>query len=99
MSPPFRECEFNILYGEGIDKYSELLELAVEANIINKSGSWYSYNDAKIGQGEANIVSLLKTNDGFYNEIKDRVIESYNPKEIVLDEPVKSEDQEVTQEQ
>ena len=63
---PFRECEFNILYGEGIDKYSELLELAVEANIINKSGSWYSYNDAKIGQGEANIVSLLKTNDAFF---------------------------------
>lgn len=102
MSPPFRECEFNILYGEGIDKYSELLELAVEANIINKSGSWYSYNDAKIGQGEANIVSLLKTNDAFYEEIREKVIESYNPKEIVLDEPANiesissSEDQEVT---
>lgn len=97
VSPPFRECEFNIHYGEGIDKYTEVLDHAVEYNIINKSGSWYSYNDAKIGQGETNVVSLFKTNDAFYQEIRDRVIEFNNPKEIVLDEQVKSEDQEVIQ--
>ena len=60
MAPPFKIAEFDIVYGEGISKAGDLLDLAVEQNIVEKSGAWYSYNDERIGQGRENSKEFLK---------------------------------------
>lgn len=70
---PFRQAVFNILYGVGIDNYLEAVELAVEKGIIQKSGSWFSYKNDKIGQGKDAVVELLKDNEGLYEEIKEQL--------------------------
>ena len=62
MAPPFKMVEFDIMYGEGISKVGEIIDLAVEAEIINKSGSWFSYDGTKLGQGRDAVKSLLKDN-------------------------------------
>ena len=62
VAPPFKLAEFDIMYGEGISKVGEIIDLAVEAEIINKSGSWFSYDGTKLGQGRAAVKSLLKDN-------------------------------------
>ncbi|MCK6526440.1 recombinase RecA [Myxococcota bacterium] len=59
VAPPFRECEFDILYGGGVSKEGELLDLAVDMNLVQKSGSWYSYNDERVGQGRENAKQYL----------------------------------------
>jgi recombination protein RecA len=68
-APPFKNTEVDIIYGKGIDKLSDIIELAVEAKIINKSGSWYSYNESKLGQGKDNVCHLLKDNEEMFKEI------------------------------
>jgi len=60
VGPPFKECEFNIIFGEGIDWAAELLDIAVEKNIVEKSGAWYSYQGERIGQGAANAVTTIR---------------------------------------
>jgi recombination protein RecA len=70
VAPPFRSAEFDILYGEGIDTIGEILDAAVTKKIIQKSGSWYSYNGDKIGQGREGVRQLLKDNDELLNEVK-----------------------------
>ena len=62
VAPPFKLAEFDIMYGEGISKVGEIIDLAVEAEIINKSGSWFSYDGTKLGQGRDAVKSLLKDN-------------------------------------
>ena len=62
VAPPFKLAEFDIMYGEGISKVGEIIDLAVEAEIINKSGSWFSYDGTKQGQGRDAVKSLLKDN-------------------------------------
>jgi recombination protein RecA len=62
MAPPFREAEFDIMYGEGISRHGDLLDMAVNANLVEKSGSWYSYNGERIGQGRENVKNFLKDN-------------------------------------
>ena len=69
VAPPFREAEFDIMYGEGISKTGCLLDLAVNLNIIEKSGSWFSYNGEKIGQGRENVKDYLKENPDFDKEV------------------------------
>jgi recombination protein RecA len=69
VAPPFREAEFDIVYGEGISKVGNVLDMAVHMNIIEKSGSWYSYNGDKIGQGRENAKKFLET----YPELLDEV--------------------------
>jgi recombination protein RecA len=59
LAPPFRQCEFDILFNEGISRLGDLLDLAVEAEIVEKSGSWYSYGDERIGQGRENVRDFL----------------------------------------
>lgn len=76
MAPPFREAEFDITYGEGISRSGDLLDMGVETNIIEKSGSWYSYNGERIGQGRENVKKHLDDNPGMYEEIKTRVKEA-----------------------
>ena len=77
MAPPFREAFFNILYGEGVSKYGELIDLGVDMKLIEKSGSWYSYKGSKIGQGAENVREFLKANPMIANEIEAAVRASF----------------------
>ena len=70
VAPPFRVVDFDIMYGEGISKIGELIDLGVKANIIEKSGAWYSYKDQRIGQGKENTRSFLKENTAMADEIE-----------------------------
>jgi recombination protein RecA len=76
VAPPFRQAEFDIVYGEGISSLGELVDIGVENDIIQKSGSWYAYGDIKIGQGRDATKLWLKENDKFREEIKRRVQEA-----------------------
>jgi recombination protein RecA len=73
VAPPFRQVEFDILYGEGISKTGELIDLGVKADVIEKSGSWYSYNGERIGQGREKTRLFLKENPAIADEIEDAV--------------------------
>lgn len=73
MAPPFKVVEFDIMYGEGISKTGELIDLGVKANLIEKSGSWYSYKDQRIGQGRENARMFLKDNPMIAKEIEDAI--------------------------
>ena len=73
VAPPFKECEFDIMYGKGISLEGELVDLGVELNIVQKGGAWYSYNDMKIGQGRDNAKNFLKDNPDIAKEIGDKI--------------------------
>merc|ERR1711990_152292 len=73
VSAPFRTVEFDIMYGEGISKNGELIDLGVDSEIIEKSGSWYSYKTERIGQGRENAKTFLKENPDIANEIEDLI--------------------------
>ena len=73
VAPPFKQAFFDILYGEGISRLGEVIDLGVEKNIINKSGSWYSYEDARIGQGKENVREFLKENQEMAREIENKI--------------------------
>ncbi len=73
VAPPFREAEFDIIYGEGVSATGELIDMAVEANIIEKSGSWFSYGGNRLGQGRENARRFLKENREIYDEIMGKV--------------------------
>ena len=75
VAPPFRICEFDIIYGQGISKVGEILDLGVETNIVQKSGSWFSYESAKLGQGRDSVKNLLTDNPEMANEIEKKVKE------------------------
>ncbi|MBE5735100.1 MAG: recombinase RecA [Clostridiales bacterium] len=75
MAPPFRVAEFDIMYGKGIDKLGCIVDVAIEADIINKSGSWYSYNGTKIAQGKENVKAILNDNEEMLQEIETKVRE------------------------
>ncbi len=73
VAPPFKQVEFDIMYGEGISKMGELLDLGVKAGIVDKSGSWYSYGDERIGQGRENAKTYLKENSRIAYDIEDKI--------------------------
>jgi recombination protein RecA len=73
VAPPFKQVEFDIMYGEGISKTGELIDLGVKAGVVEKSGSWYSFGDERIGQGRENAKSFLKANPTVAAEIEDRI--------------------------
>ena len=75
MAPPFKKAEFDIVYGEGISRLGEIIDLAVEMDIIHKSGSWFSYNDTKLAQGRDAVKQLLSDNEELCNEIEAKVRE------------------------
>ena len=77
-APPFRKAEFEIEFGKGINKFNEILEKAIEFDIIHKSGSWFSYDDNKLGQGKANVISILEDNPELLEEIEEKVISQIN---------------------
>ncbi|MBS56386.1 MAG: recombinase RecA [Rickettsiales bacterium] len=76
VAPPFKVVEFDIMYGEGISKLGELVDLGVKAEIIDKSGSWFAYKDNKIGQGRENVKSFLKENPTIAKEIENKILEN-----------------------
>ena len=97
VAPPFREAEFDILYGEGISKEGSILDLAVNLDIIDKSGAWFSYNGAKIGQGRENVKRYLKENPKILAEVEQKIRDNYSKAfEQALDEnaPEEKEDEE-----
>lgn len=73
VAPPFKEAEFDVLYGKGISRASELLDLAVKFDIVQKSGSWFSYQDARIGQGRENVRDYLEANPAVADEIEQKL--------------------------
>ena len=87
MAPPFRVAEFDIMYGKGIDKVGCIIDVAIDADIINKSGSWYSYNGNKIGQGKENVKAYLQANPELLDEINGLV----RDKMSALTSPVEAE--------
>ncbi len=80
LAPPFKQVEFDIIYGEGVSKIGEILDLAVEHNIIKKSGSWFSYKDAKIGQGRDFVKNYLKENPALTAEVEGLIREMFEKK-------------------
>ncbi len=78
MAPPFKTCTLEIAYGEGISKTGEVVDLAAEANILEKSGAWYSYKGEKVGQGRENVKELLKSNKKLYDELEKKVRQYYD---------------------
>ncbi len=78
IAPPFKEAEFDIMFGQGISREGDVLDLASNDNIVIKSGAWYAYNDAKIGQGRENAKQFLKDNQEVFAEIEKKVREKYN---------------------
>ena len=73
VAPPFKQVEFDIMYGDGISKTGELLDLGVKAGVVEKSGSWFSYGDERIGQGRENAKKFLKDNESVAMEIEDKI--------------------------
>ena len=73
VAPPFKQVEFDIMYGEGISKMGELLDLGVKAGVVEKSGAWFSYGDERIGQGRENAKTFLKENARIALEIEDKI--------------------------
>lgn len=84
LAPPFRTAEFDIIYGLGVSKYGCVLDLAIDNDIIKKSGSWFSYNDEKIGQGKENVRAYLEKNPEFYEEVLAKVKEVYQESEAPI---------------
>ena len=80
VAPPFRKAEFEITFGEGISRVGELVDLGVEYNIIKKSGSWFSYNDSKIGQGREAVKNALRDNPELAEEIEAKIVEEMKAK-------------------
>ena len=79
VSPPFRIAEFEILYGHGISAEGEIIDLGVENNLIEKSGSWYSYDGDRIGQGKENVREYLIENPKIKEEIKQKILDTMIP--------------------
>ncbi len=73
VAPPFKTAEFDIMYGEGISKTGEILDLAVEFEIIKKAGSWFSYGDTKLGQGRDAVKALIKDNPELADELEEKI--------------------------
>jgi recombination protein RecA len=78
VAPPFKVCEFDIMYGEGISKVGEILDIGTQAGIVDKSGSWFSYGDTKLGQGRDAVKNLLKDNPELCDELEGKISETLN---------------------
>ena len=76
VAPPFKKAEFDIMYGEGISKTGEIIDLGVELNVIKKSGSWFSYGETKLGQGRESVKSVLQDNPELAQELEAKIFES-----------------------
>jgi len=73
VAPPFKTAEFDIMYGEGVSKVGEILDVAVDKGIVKKSGSWFSYEDTKLGQGRDAVKLVIKDNPELFEELEDKI--------------------------
>jgi recombination protein RecA len=73
VAPPFREAEFDVMYGEGISREGDLLDLAVDRRIVEKSGTWFAFNGDRLGQGRENVKQFLKENPAIFKALEERV--------------------------
>ncbi|WP_077370069.1 recombinase RecA [Anaerosalibacter sp. Marseille-P3206] len=92
VAPPFKQAEFDIMYGEGISKEGNILDVGANSDIVTKSGAWYSYGEYKLGQGRENAKDFLKENPEVTKEIETKIREKYGLIEQKLDETIESED-------
>ncbi len=93
LAPPFKQVEFDIMYGEGVSKTGELVDLGVKAGVVEKSGSWFSYNSQRLGQGRENAKQFLKDNPEIANEIETTLRQNAGLiAEQMLDEPISADD-------
>ena len=92
VAPPFKQVEFDIMYGEGISKMGELLDLGVAAGVVNKSGAWFSYGDERIGQGRENAKTYLRENSRIALEIEDKIRAAHG---LDFDMPPEAQDDDV----
>ena len=101
VAPPFREAEFDIIYGKGISKEGCVLDLAVNLDIIEKSGSWFSYNGNKIGQGRENVKKYISENPQFMEEVEKKVRDNFNKafENALVDDEETDEEQETEPEE
>ncbi|MCR5652681.1 MAG: recombinase RecA [Ruminococcus sp.] len=86
IAPPFKEAEFDIMYGQGISRVGELVDLAVKADVIQKAGAWFSYNGERLGQGRENVKEMLLNNEELYKEIEEKLwenVDKLSPKKKV----------------
>jgi recombination protein RecA len=85
VAPPFRRAEFDIMYGKGISKVGEIIDIGVELNIVKKSGSWFSYGETRLGQGRDAVKGLIKDNPELMDELEQKIKEALAPsKEVEL---------------
>ena len=94
VAPPFKTAEFDILYGKGISKSGEVLDMAIELGILEKSGSWFSYGEKRLGQGKDNVREILENDKELYNEVENKVKNSLNKLDLDMKEEEKEEDDE-----
>ena len=85
VAPPFKDAEFDIMYGRGLSKEGEILDLAVKYNIIKKSGAWFSYNEMRLGQGRDNVKELLRSKPEMMEEIKEKLTAAMKPDDFSVD--------------
>ena len=90
IAPPFKEAEFDIMYGEGISRVGELVDLAVKADVMQKSGAWFYYGEMRLGQGRDNVKELLKNDDRLRNEIESKLWENVDKLSTRPKKPAKS---------
>lgn len=86
VAPPFKQVEFDIMYGEGISKAGEIIDMASEAEIIKKSGSWFSYNGNKLGQGRDSVKNIIQDNPELMDELEEKIKDFYKKKVVTREE-------------
>ena len=93
MAPPFKQAEFDIVYGKGISREGSIIDMGVETGIIRKSGSWFTYGDDQLGQGKENVRQFLSDNPELANEIEQKILVSLGigVQDGELTEPVTSD--------
>jgi recombination protein RecA len=87
VAPPFRDAEFDIMFDEGVSATGDLLDIAADSNIVEKSGAWYSYGQVRLGQGRENSKKFLKENPELFGEIRQAVLKLKAPKPVKVDVP------------
>ena len=102
VAPPFREAEFDIIYGKGISKVGNILDIAVNLDIINKAGAWFSYNGEKIGQGRENTKTYLEQNPKLLKEVEEKIRANFSQafeKSLVDEEPQEDDEDEMLEDE
>ncbi len=97
VAPPFKQAEFDIMFGEGISKTGELIDYGVKLDIIDKAGAWFSYKDQKVGQGRENSKVFLKDNPDIAKEIEEKILEALGVNDAIIQDDPESEESELSE--